>query len=162
MQQFPTDHPCNGCAAQPKDHAILCPALGVIASGRHKRITRMDPATAFDTLHGLDAAQRNRRTVIDLRSARYTGAELLQSWALTTIQDPDTGRVLETHPHAVTGVPKLTGGASVRLRANSVSTRAVASGDAAAATRQTHGRATRAQRQRRGLTSGDRPGQSLR
>mgnify|MGYP001595626766 CR=1 FL=1 len=74
------DHPCNGCQAVPKDHAILCPVLGVIASGRHKKIRAMQVEKAFEKLHGW-AAIGNNRVVIRLRSlywresylAKYTG-----------------------------------------------------------------------------------------
>ena len=61
-------HPCYGCTAQATDHAIVCPALGVIASGRHKAIQLKPEAKAFDALYGLMRTSTNKRSAIELRS----------------------------------------------------------------------------------------------
>lgn len=41
------DHLCQGCTASVVDHAVVCPWLGVIAAGRHRRIKAMDGEAAL-------------------------------------------------------------------------------------------------------------------
>ena len=70
IETLPLDHPCKGCDRVAIDHAIACPALGIIAAGRHKAILRSDTQTAFDKLHGW-AHVPNKRESIKLRSTYW-------------------------------------------------------------------------------------------
>lgn len=65
-----TSHPCFNCPAQAVDHAIICPFLGVIASGRCKSIRRKPDDEAFQRLHGW-AVTPNRRKMVRLRSGYW-------------------------------------------------------------------------------------------
>ena len=64
-------HPCQGCQPEYIDHATICPALGVIAAGRCKRIRHKPEDIAFDSLHGW-AVNKNKRKSIQLRSPYFT------------------------------------------------------------------------------------------
>lgn len=64
-----TEHPCFGCESIPTDHAIICAQLGVISSGRCKRIKRHEEA--FNMLYGLGRMSHNSRKQIVIRSAAY-------------------------------------------------------------------------------------------
>ena len=71
-----SDHPCFNCPAVAVDHAIVCPFLGVIAAGRHKRIRRMEGGDALQRLSGPRAGVVNRRSSIELRSAYWQNPSL--------------------------------------------------------------------------------------
>ena len=58
-------HPCYGCTAVAVDHAIVCPLLGVIASGKHRRMQSHSASAAYNLL---DNSHSNRRQVIQLKA----------------------------------------------------------------------------------------------
>lgn len=59
------NHPCHGCTAQPVDHAVVCPYLGVIASPRCKRLQRMPVDRMLQAMY---FGSRNSRREIVPRS----------------------------------------------------------------------------------------------
>lgn len=67
------DHLCTGCTASVVDHAVVCPFLGVIAAGRHKRIMRMASNDALQYVSFQSTA--NKRQLIALRSRYWQGQE---------------------------------------------------------------------------------------
>jgi len=71
------EHPCKGCTAKPVDHAIICPALGRIASGRHKRVRAMTPDRAWEKLYGIERGAYNKATTIKLRSVYFNSDSFL-------------------------------------------------------------------------------------
>ena len=95
------EHPCNGCTAEAIDHAIICPVLGVIASGRCKRIRTTDAEKAFDKLHGW-AVVPNRRQAVKLRSAYFATDAYLPGYT-GTVAWVENGQLAERL------VPRTTG-----------------------------------------------------
>ena len=61
------NHPCSQCEALAFDRAIICPALGVIAYSRCKRIKSAPCDKAFEKLYGMERASSNKRTEIKAR-----------------------------------------------------------------------------------------------
>ena len=69
-------HPCFECYQQAFEHAIICPVLGVIASGRCKRYRHLSADRAWERLHGIERMSINTRTAIKLRGHYYDYLEL--------------------------------------------------------------------------------------
>ena len=58
-------HPCYGCTAIAVDHAIVCPLLGVLSSGKHKWMQSHSASAAYNLL---DNSRSNRRQAIQLKA----------------------------------------------------------------------------------------------
>lgn len=102
-------HPCSDCTAKAIDHAIICPILGAIASGRHKSIRGQSEDRAWERLYGMERGAMNKRTSLQLRSGYFKSEDYLTQY---------TGQRADANGNVTLKVRKAVRGVTTEGKAN--------------------------------------------